>query len=389
MDDMGTGAAAGQEIPSPATLVERAKELIPTLRERADECETQRRMPDETFQDFRKAGILNVVKAKDFGGYEMGWDVFCEISMELAKGCGSSAWVYAVLGEHAHTVCTYPMQAQHDVWTDDPDTQVASGNSPNCKMERTDGGWLITGQFNYSSGCDHADWHLTGMPVDGQPLKILVPQAGCEIVDNWHVMGLAGTGSKDIKLEKVFIPDHRTIPIGERGPRFDDAALFRLPQWSVNPFCLASVVVGVAEGAVERFTEEMKERSSRFGAKIAEFQSLQLRIAESAAELHAARLMILNDLRETMEYFEDNEEPDFHMLARNKRDMAYAPILASKAMERIFYAAGANGLFLDNDIQRSFRDVNAGSKQIALNFDINGTTYGKIALGLDPAPVRW
>ena len=140
---------------------------------------------------------------------------------------------------------------------------------------------------------------------------------------------------------------------------------------------------------MERFTEEMKERSSRFGAKIAEFQSLQLRIAESAAELHAARLMILNDLRETMEYFEDNEEPDFRMLARNKRDMAYAPVLAAKAMERIFYAAGANGLFLDNDIQRSFRDVNAGSKQIALNFDVNGTTYGKLALGLDPAPVRW
>lgn len=377
------------EIPSSPELVSRATAMIPVLRERAATCEENRRVPDESIDEMRAAGLFNVSKTKAYGGYEMGWDVLCEIAMELGKGCGSSAWVFAVLAEHNQTVGTYPLEAQADVWGENPDVMVASGNSPNAELEETDGGWLLTTQFNFSSGCDFADWHLTGMPVDGKVIKILVPQKDCEIVDNWHVMGLKGTGSKDIKMSKVFLPYHRTIGIMEKGPRFNESPLFRMPQWSVNPYGLVSVCIGVAEGALERFVEDMKTRASRFGAKIAEYQSLQLRIAESAAELHAARLMVLENLRETMAWLENNERMPIEMMARNKRDMAFAPNLAMKAVDRIMYAAGANGLFLSSHVQRAFRDVHAGIGQIALNWDINGTTYGKVALGLDPAPVRW
>jgi 3-hydroxy-9,10-secoandrosta-1,3,5(10)-triene-9,17-dione monooxygenase len=152
---------------------------------------------------------------------------------------------------------------------------------------------------------------------------------------------------------------------------------------------LVAVTIGVAQGAIDRFVESMKERSSRFGSKVAEFQSLQLRLAESSAEVDAAKKVMMSNLRETMEFMEHNDEMPIKMMARNKRDMAYCPILAQRAVDRIFYAAGAGGLLLSEDIQRSFRDVHAGNKQIALNWDINGTTYGKVALGLDPAPVRW
>ena len=391
MDDVtaGTVPTGAAEIPTSSELVTHARNMISALRERAAECESVRRVSDATIDEMRAAGLFQVCKPKAYGGYEMGWDVLCEIAMELGKGCGSSAWVFAVLAEHNQTVGTYPLQAQADVWGEFPDTLVASGNSPQAKLEETDGGWWLTTQFNFSSGCDFADWHLTGMPVDGKVIKILVPQADCEIVDNWYVMGLQGTGSKDIKMERVFLPHHRTIGIMERGPRFDESPLFRMPQWSVNPYGLVAVCIGVAEGALERFTDDMKSRASRFGAKIAEYQSLQLRIAESAAELHAARLMVLNNLRETMELLEVEERLPIDFMARNKRDMAFAPNLAIRAIDRIMYAAGANGLFLSNDIQRAFRDVHSGVGQIALNWDINGTTYGKVALGLDPAPVRW
>lgn len=383
-------ASAGTELmPTPDELISRAKAMVPALRERADACEADRRMPDATFEEMKAAGLLNVAKPKAYGGYQMDWDVLCTICMELAKGCGSSAWVFAVLAEHSQTAATYSLQAQEDIWGDDPDTLIASGNAPESTLKPVDGGFLITTQFNYSSGCDFADWHLTGMPIDGRPMKILVPQKDCEIVDNWHVLGLKGTGSKNIKMVDAFIPHHRTIPIGERGPRFDEAPIYRQPQWSVNPYDLAAVCVGIAEGALERFTEEMKERGSRFGAKIAEFQSLQLRIAESAAELHAARLMILENVRETMYALRETEELSHEMMARNQRDMAFAPNLAIRAIDRIFYAAGANGLFLSNDLQRCWRDVHAGSRQIALNWDVAGTLYGKVALGLELGRVRW
>lgn len=388
MTDLATSVVE-TTLPQSEELILRAKAMVPALRERANACEAQRQVPGATFEEMRAAGLFNVCKPKAYGGYEMDWDVLCEICMELAKGCGSSAWVYAVLAEHNQTVGTYPLQAQEDVWGEKTDTFIASGNSPNSVLKPVDGGFRVTTQFNYSSGCDFADWHLTGMPIDGRPTKVLMPQKDCEIVDNWHVLGLNGTGSKDVKMVDVFIPYHRTIPIGERGPRFNGAPIFRQPQWSVNPFDLAAVCVGVAEGALDRFTDQMKERANRFGTKIAEFQSLQLRIAESAAELRAARIIILDTVRETMGILRDQEELSKETMARNQRDMAFAPNLAIRAIDRIFYAAGANGLFLSNDLQRCWRDVHAGSRQIALNWDIAGTLYGKVFLGLELGRVRW
>jgi len=383
------GAARGNSQPTPEQLVQIARDLIPTLKERAAECEEGRRMPDATFEDYKAASILNVCKPAGHGGFEYGWHVLCEIAFELARGCGSSAWVYSVLAEHNQTVGTYSLEAQQDIWGDNPDTFIASGNSLGADMQEVDGGWEITGRLNYSSGCDFADWHLTGVAIGGRPIKILVPQSKCEVIDNWHVVGLAGTGSKDIKMEKVFIPHHRTIPIGEKGPLFDQNPLFRMPQWSVNPYSLVAVTIGVAQGALETFIDDIQSRVSRFGSNVAEFQSLQLRIAESAAEIDAAKLIMLSNLRETMDILSEAEELPVEVRARNKRDMAYCPMLAVKAVDRLSYAAGAGGLFLSESIQRSFRDVHAGSKQIALNWDINGTTYGKVVLGLDPDPVRW
>ena len=106
-----------------------------------------------------------------------------------------------------------------------------------------------------------AESTLTGMAIGGKPLKILVPQAECEVIDNWHVVGLAGTGSKDIKMNGVFIPDHRTIGFRERGPRFNDAGLFRLPQWSVYPYSLVGVLIGVAQAQQETAVGD-RQRSS-------------------------------------------------------------------------------------------------------------------------------
>ena len=190
-------------------------------------------------------------------------------------------------------------------------------------------------------------------------------------------------------MEKVFIPDHRTIQIGQPGPRFYDHPLFRMPQWSVNPYSLVAVIVGVAQGALEMFVENIKERRARFGEKIAEFQSIQLRIAESSAEIDAAKRTMLGNLTETMEILAEAEELPIELRARNKRDMAYCPMLAARAVERLFYAVGAAGLFLSEPIQRSFRDVHAGMRQIALNWDVNATTYGRIVLEQDPGFVRW
>jgi alkylation response protein AidB-like acyl-CoA dehydrogenase len=225
----------------------------------------------------------------------------------------------------------------------------------------------------------------------GKPIGIIVPKEHARIIDeSWHVAGLAGSGSKDVEFKDVFVPFKHIRPVpfspewGGTAAEVQNPATYRLSQQSTKPFTLTSVSVGIAGGVLKAFIEQMKERHSRFGNSVAEFQSMQLRIAESAAEYHAARMIVLNDLRETLEILRDAEDIPQEMHHRNRRDMAYCPRLAASSVDRLFYAAGAGGLFLSGNLQRQFRDVHAGGAQVFLNWDINATVYGRALLGLEP-----
>lgn len=374
----------------PVQLLASARALYPKLRSRASQVEAERKISPDSFGEMRDTGLFRMTQPKAYGGAQLPYYVFCEAVMEIAQGCPSTGWIHAVIGEHNVTLgAYYSKQAQDDVWAENADTYIGSGNSPELVYIEQDGGWLVNGQLRFSSGCEFVTWHMTGGRINGRPGRILFPQAGNEIIDSWNSMGLAGTGSHDVKLNNVRLPDHRIRFDAERGPWFDDAPLYRQPQWSTGPFSLAAAVVGAGEGALRLFIEMVSGRNSKFGAKVAEFQSIQLRIAEAAAELDAARRMILGDLRETHEALESADEVPVEMRARNLRDMAFAPVLAKRAVDRLFYASGAESLDLDNDMQRYYRDVNAGAQQICLNWDANGTVFGRIALGMEPGPVRW
>jgi resorcinol 4-hydroxylase (FADH2) len=381
------------EIPTRVELIERARALVPTLIERAPECERLRRAPDETIDDFKQAGFFKIGLPKKYGGYEMDYDVLCEVIMEVAHGCGSSAWNLAVLGEHNYTLTNSSAEVLDELWADDPDVLLSSGNDPQAELEAVEGGFIFNARLKFSSGCDHASWWMCrGVEkATGQPRGVIIPKEHATIIDeSWQVAGLAGSGSKDVEFKDVFIPTKhlRSPPMGpDWGGKFADVqnpATYRLSQQSTKPFTLTSVSVGIAGGVLQAFTQQMKERYSRFGDGVAGFQSMQLRVAESAAEYHAARMIVLNDIQESLAILRDNEDIPAEMHHRNRRDMAYCPRLAAASVDRLFYAAGAGGLFLDGNLQRQFRDVHAGGAQVFLNWDINATVYGRALLGLEP-----
>ena len=254
-------------------------------------------------------------------------------------------------------------------------------------MTQVDGGHRVSGTVTFSSGSDFADWFFCGLIQDGGLRGgLVIPKQDLRVLDTWHVMGLAGTGTHHLELNDVFVPDRRYITRHGRGMNFQDAPgpISIARQHPFGPYSLVSVVVGTAGGFIDRFVEEMKGRASRFGSNIAEFQSLQLRIAESAAEFEAARLVVLGNLRETMDYLHRGEPPPPPIELRNRRDMGFAAQLAVRAVDRLFYAGGANFLFKSNDMERLFRDVHAGSHQLVMNWDNCGTQYGRGVLGLDP-----
>ena len=382
------------EIPTREDLLKLARGMVPTLVERAQMCEELGSAPDETIKDFKEAGFFKIGVPKSYGGYEMDYDVLCEVIMEIAHGCASSAWNLAVLGEHAYTITNSSREILDELWGEDPNVLIATGNDPKASLEPVDGGYIFNARTSFSSGCDHVRWWISmGREVQtGNKVGVFIPkQENVKIIeDSWEVIGLAGSGSKDISFENVFIPQ-KHVRSGPFGPEWGgkeagvtNSATYRLSQISTKPFTLTSVSVGVAGGVVEAFTDMMKERNSRFGDTLSDKQSVQLRIAESAAEYDAARKILLTDIQESLEILREEDDIPEEMHHRNRRDMAFCPRLAQASVDRLFYAAGAGGLKLKNNLQRQFRDVHAAGAQVFLNWDVNGAVYGRSRLGLEP-----
>jgi alkylation response protein AidB-like acyl-CoA dehydrogenase len=382
------------EMPTREKLLQLARNMVPTLIELAPKCEEMGRLPDETIEAFKQAGFFKIGVPKTYGGYEMDYDVLCEVIMEIAHGCASSAWNLAVLGEHAYTMTNSSSQILDELWGEDPNVLVATGNDPKAELKPVEGGYIFNARTSFSSGCDHVSWWISrGTDTEtGEKVGVLIPkQENVRIIEgSWQVSGLAGSGSKDIEFKDIFIP-RKYIRSGPKSSEWGgkkagviNFATYRLSQISTKPFTLASVSVGVAGGVLEVFTKRMKERHSRLGDDMSKKQSIQLRIAESAAEYDAARKILLTNIQESLKILREKEDIPEEMHHRNRRDMAFCPRLAQASVDRLFYAAGAGGLDLNNNLQRQFRDVHAAGAQVFLNWDINGTVYGRSQLGLEP-----
>jgi 3-hydroxy-9,10-secoandrosta-1,3,5(10)-triene-9,17-dione monooxygenase len=379
-------------------LIERAESLVPTLRARAEETEALRRLPDETMRDLLDAELFKAVQPKRYGGFEVDLDDALRITAALGRGCGATAWVYGVLSDHQITLGMYPDAAQQDVWGETPDAVACSGLAPAGATRRVEGGYVLKGRWQFSSGSDHSAWIFvhSHVPPDGsdqgpRTAYYLVPREDFEIVDTWHVIGLAGTGSKDVVIEEAFVPEHRLLLLSDAGEgrtpgaEVNPGPLYRMPRMATTPFLLTAPTIGLTEGMLELFLESIRSKASR-GVKLAELGTMQMRIAEAAAEVDAARLLLERDCAETMRVMRADGRLTLEQRARNRRDMAYAATLCSRAADRLFTATGANGLFDGNEMRRQFHDIRAVGAHFVNAWDVAGTTYTKVTLGLEPGP---
>ncbi|MGD9942266.1 MAG: acyl-CoA dehydrogenase family protein [Burkholderiaceae bacterium] len=374
----------------------RAQALVPKLRERAAACEAQGEMPDQTFEELQSAGLFKLSQPAKFGGYELGFDVGIEMVMELARGCGSSAWVYGILQDHQSLAAMYPAEAQDEVWSAAPQALVASSFMPAGKATPQSGGYRLSGRWSFSSGSRFASWIILGCMLPpsepgAAPLMsmMLVPKRDFRIEPNWNVIGLRGTGSNDIVVDDAFVPSHRILSVADAnegrnpGRHCHAGAVFARPFAATSTFTLCAPAVGIAAGAVERFVEEMSARESR-GSRLAELATVQLRVAESSAEVDAGRLLIERCVREAQQTLERGEPLTLDERARNRRDGPFAVGLMISAVDRLHRGAGGQALHAAHPLARAFRDVHAVGAHLYTSWDIAGTTYGRVALGLPP-----
>jgi alkylation response protein AidB-like acyl-CoA dehydrogenase len=381
----------------------RIASLAPSIKARAAQVEADRRVPMDIIDALREAGYFDVVKPKAFGGWEGDFSALVDLNIDLAKSCASTAWVAGLLAAHQWLVASFPAEAQRDVWAANPDALVCGSYAPVCQAEATDGGYLISGRWSFASGCECAQWSLCAavLPPEGErekpaPAFLLVPETDYTIEDTWHVIGLAGTGSKTLVLDKVFVPAHRALLFSETtSGETPGAKLYphhrglSIPMLSAIPSCLASVAVGAAQGALEDYLERTARRVTRGAVaggqnRMAEFATIQLRVAEATASAEAARRVLIADLRDREATVSAGESVSVEERIKSRLGQAFAVSLAIRATEALNASTGGQGLDLANPIQRAWRDANAVGRHISMNWDTVGTMYGQMALGLQP-----
>ena len=382
--------AASDSYATREEILRRARMLVPKLAARSENAEQLRRCPDETIADFTEAGLLRVCQPKRYGGYDLGYDVLCEMVQTLAQGCGSQAWVAMVLADNPLKFSAFELAAQDEVWGANQEAKIAVAILPVVgRATPAEGGVRWSATHKFSSGIDHADWVICGGHVirDGQPAEavfVLIPTSEVEIIDDWRVIGLAGSGTKSFKVNDVFVPTHRLLDKRlyetwqSPGTLFYSSSISKLPRGGVSAVSYTAVAVGVAQGFLENYLASTATRRPR-----AAEPGIQISAGVSAAEIEAAERMYLGAIRETMETLERGEKVTPHMGRQGKRNACYAAQLAMSAVQRLFNAAGASALYMDNPLQRQFRDVYAASAHHALDWESAAAAYGRFRLGVE------
>ncbi|GAA4558481.1 flavin-dependent monooxygenase [Planotetraspora kaengkrachanensis] len=377
-------------------VLEAVRTLLPVITERARATDEDRGVPAETIQALVEAGVFRMLQPKRYGGAESDPVWFFEVVREISGVCGSTGWVASVLGVHPWHVGLFDEAAQDEVWGEDQDALVASSYAPVGRLTPVEGGYELTGRWRFSSGCEHASWALVGglvVGAQGRPvdfMTVLVPRPDYVIEDVWDVIGLRGTASNDLIVERAFVPEHRTMRNYEqaqlRGPgqKVNSGPLYRMPFGSVFTTAITAPVIGMAAGCYRSYVTAMRDRVrlSLGGGRFAEDQFAQVAVARAASEIDAAVLQTDRNVREVYEHAVRGERIPMELRLRVRRDQVRATERALEAIDILFKTAGGNSLRRGNPIERAWRDAHAGSVHVANDVERALAMYGRGEFGL-------
>ena len=373
----------------------RAREIVPILRERAQASEDARVLTRENEQLLHETGLFRFHQPKAFGGMELPFVALIDIVAEIARGCPSTAWNVGNLGCHHWILGYYDPETQHEVWDTNPDTLIASSIAVAAgRARKVDGGFIVSGRWPFSSGVDNSDWNMLAATVfDGdRPVDsrlCVVPKSDYRIIDTWDAMGMGATGSKDVAATDVFVPERRALALRDcrggfehPGAAINRGALYGIPIVAASSHPLAPAALGAAEGAYEIFLDKVAKRAGTYtGAKVADFQAVQIKVARARSLIDSARYMLRQSALALDAYAGRGETPDLETKLRFRAHSAFAVNQSREAVETLWSCYGAQGLYKRDPLQRHLRDAIAISQHFSFNFDVAGAAYGTHALG--------
>ncbi|WP_458756862.1 acyl-CoA dehydrogenase family protein [Afipia sp. TerB] len=380
-----------------AEMLDRARALVPALRERAAITEEKRTLPAETERELHDAGLFRILQPKRVGGSELDYVALVDFADVVALADASVAWNLTNLASHHWMLGMFDRRAQEEIWNESPDTLIASSFIfPAGRARKTKGGYILSGRWPFSSGVNSSTWNMLAGIVssddeaDGVEYRVfLLKKADYRIIDTWTSTGLKGTGSNDVEAKEVFVPEHMTLAVRDvaggptPGSAVNPSPLYALPVFSLFPYVLSGAALGNAQACLDDYVGNARHRASTYNrAKLGDLQTTQIKVAEASAKIDSSRLIMRRTCIEAMADARRGVVPDMPEKTKYRRDGAYSVNLCTEAVSLLFAASGARGLYTTGALQRQFRDAHAINAHIAFNFDAAGTNYGRVALDL-------
>lgn len=381
-------------------VLDGVRDLLPGIRERADETERLRVVPDASIKELEEVGYFRLLQPRRFDGLEADPVDFYTAVRDLATACGSTAWVASVVGVHPWQVALFPDEAQQAVWGDDTSTRLSSSYAPTGKAVVTDGGYTLSGKWSFSSGCDHCSWVLLGGLVfnaEGNVVDFktfLIPRDKYEIKDVWNVVGLRGTGSNDIVVAEHFVPEAFTLSMSDTGRCYgpgqeqNTSDLYKLPFHSLFTTTISTPIIGMAYGAYVEHVEmqQSRVRAAYLGEKASLDPFAAVRVARAGSEIDAAWALTMNNIREEMALVAKGEKIPLGLRLKVRRDQVLGTQRAIDAIDALFEASGGRALAEGTYLQRAWRDAHAGRVHAANDPERALQMYGAHEFGhkVDP-----
>ena len=368
-----------------------------SIADNAVRAENERRVPRENIEALRDAGFFKSLQPAKYGGTPMGAHEYAPAVVEIAQSCASTAWASGLLAQHSHMIGLMSPELQDEIWSDDSDALVSSSVAAINGCTEVPGGVRISGQWGWSSGCDHASWAILGFRREVKELGgmllphfAVVPMTDLTIVDDWHVSALCGTGSKTLALDDVFVPEHRieslpALASGQSRGFGTHPGIFHAPFTPWFSLGFSAVSLGISLRFLHLYKERVKTRVRAYTGT-AEINSVpaMLRIAESHHQLTAVRATLERDWCSMTEHAMSSRLPAPDVAVHWRANQSYATRQAIDALDRLLSAAGGSVFFDDSEMQRLWRDSKMTGAHAYSDYDVARQRHGRQLLGLDP-----
>jgi alkylation response protein AidB-like acyl-CoA dehydrogenase len=358
------------------SLFDAVRRLVPQIRACADEIEAARELPRPLFEALADAGLFHLAFPRSLGGFELDLPTYIQVIEELGKADASTAWTINQGTIFSTYAARMPPAAARAIWIDTPRSVVSNTPSPSARAVVVPGGFRVTGEQGFSTGCRHASWVASHAQIieNGHPRRqangqletryLFVPVADAELLDTWHVRGLRGTGTHHFAVRDVFVPEERSV-LSYTAPLVETGPLYRLPRTLLFASGDASIALGVARTSLATFAELAGAKAPRAAPGLLREQPMvQADIGLAEAKLRAVRALLTETVRDVWAEVSTGGMISLEQRVTLRIAATHAMRVAVEVVDMVYNAAGATAVYKEHLLQRCFQDIHVISQHI-------------------------